>query len=59
VKRSLVRSVTTLCRELGLQVVAEGVETRAERDVVIECGCDLIQGFLVARPGRPFPTPVW
>lgn len=59
VKRSLVRSVTTLCRELGLLVVAEGVETPAERDVVIECGCDLIQGFLIAKPGRPFPTPVW
>jgi EAL domain-containing protein (putative c-di-GMP-specific phosphodiesterase class I) len=59
VKRSLVRSVATLCRELGLQVVAEGVETRAERDVVIECGCDLLQGFLIAKPGRPFPTPVW
>jgi EAL domain-containing protein (putative c-di-GMP-specific phosphodiesterase class I) len=59
VKRSLVRSVTMLCRELGLQVVAEGIETRAEREVVIECGCELIQGFLVAKPGRPFPTPVW
>ena len=58
-KRSLVRSVTQLCRDLGFLVVAEGVETQAERDVVIECGCDLIQGFLVARPGRPFPTPVW
>lgn len=59
VKRSLVRSVTTLCRELGLLVVAEGVETPAERDVVIDCGCELIQGFLIAKPGRPFPTPVW
>jgi EAL domain-containing protein (putative c-di-GMP-specific phosphodiesterase class I) len=58
-KRSLVRSVTMLCRELGLDVVAEGVETRAERDVVIDCGCDLVQGYLVARPGKPFPTPVW
>lgn len=59
VKRSLVRSVTLLCKDLGLQVVAEGVETRAERDVVVECGCDLVQGFLIAKPGKPFPTPVW
>jgi EAL domain-containing protein (putative c-di-GMP-specific phosphodiesterase class I) len=58
-KRTLVRSVTLLCRELGFQVVAEGVETRAERDAVIECGCDLVQGFLIARPGKPFPAPVW
>lgn len=58
-KRTLVRSVTHLCRELGFQVVAEGVETAAERDAVIECGCDLIQGYLLARPGRPFPTHTW
>ena len=58
-KRKLVSSVATLCRELGLLVVAEGVETRAERDVVIECGCDLIQGYLVAKPGPPFPAVTW
>jgi EAL domain-containing protein (putative c-di-GMP-specific phosphodiesterase class I) len=58
-KRSLVRSVTLLCKELGLLVVAEGVETRAERDVVVECGCDLVQGYLIARPGRPFPSYAW
>jgi EAL domain-containing protein (putative c-di-GMP-specific phosphodiesterase class I) len=58
-KRSLVRSVTLLCKELGLLVVAEGVETRAERDVVVECGCDLVQGYLIARPGRPFPSCAW
>jgi EAL domain-containing protein (putative c-di-GMP-specific phosphodiesterase class I) len=58
-KRSLVRSITQLCRELGFEVVAEGVETCAERDVVVDCGCDLVQGFLIAKPGKPFPTPVW
>jgi len=58
-KRKLVSSVATLCRELGLLVVAEGVETREERDAVVECGCDLIQGYLVAKPGPPFPTLSW
>jgi EAL domain-containing protein (putative c-di-GMP-specific phosphodiesterase class I)/ActR/RegA family two-component response regulator len=58
-KQALVRAVTLLCRELGLTVVAEGVETRAERDVVVACGCDLIQGYLLGRPGRPFPKHVW
>jgi len=58
-KRTLVRSVTHLCKELGLLVVAEGVETRAERDTVVECGCDLVQGYHVAKPGRPFPVPEW
>jgi EAL domain-containing protein (putative c-di-GMP-specific phosphodiesterase class I) len=58
-KQKLVRSVASLCRELGLLVVAEGVETTAERDVIVDSGCDLIQGYLVAKPGPPFPTHVW
>ena len=58
-KRSLVRSVTLLCKELGLLVVAEGVETMAERNTVVECGCDLVQGYLIAKPGRAFPNHVW
>jgi EAL domain-containing protein (putative c-di-GMP-specific phosphodiesterase class I) len=58
-KRKLVSSVATLCRELGMLVVAEGVETRAELEHVIACGCDLIQGYLLAKPGRPFPSYDW
>ncbi len=58
-KQSLVRAVTLLCKELGLLVVAEGVETVAERDCVVSCGCDLVQGYLIAKPGRPFPKHVW
>jgi len=58
-KRKLVGSVATLCRELGLLVVAEGVETKAELEHVIALGCDLIQGYLVAKPGRPFPNCTW
>jgi EAL domain-containing protein (putative c-di-GMP-specific phosphodiesterase class I) len=48
-----------LCRELGVLVVAEGIETPAERDMLVELGCDLLQGFLFARPGPPFPTPAF
>jgi len=58
-KQKLVRSVTSLCRELGMTVVGEGVETRAERNTLIECGCDLLQGYLIARPDRPFPSYNW
>jgi len=58
-KQALVRAVTLLCRELGLLVVAEGVETVRERDAVIECGCNLVQGYFVAKPGRPFPAHAW
>ena len=59
IKRKLIGSLTTLCRDLGMMVVAEGVETAAERDVVMELGCDLLQGYLFARPGRPFPAVAW
>jgi GAF domain-containing protein len=47
---AIVRSVINLGRELGLTVVAEGVETEAERDRLVELGCDLAQGFLFGRP---------
>ncbi len=54
VKRRLVESVTTLCRDMSILVVAEGVEDTRERDVLLELGCDLFQGFLFARPSRSF-----
>lgn len=55
VKRKLVRVLGDLCRDLGILVVAEGVETPGERDTLVEQGCDLLQGYLFARPGAPFP----
>lgn len=58
-KQKLVRSVAGLCKELGMMVVGEGVETPAERDVLIECGCDLLQGYLFAKPDKPFPGHTW
>ena len=59
VKQKLVASMTALCKDMGFLVVAEGIETTAERDCVVALGCDLLQGFLFARPGRPFPTAIW
>ncbi len=59
VKRKLVQAMVGLCRDLGVRVVAEGVELAAERDVVVELGCDLVQGYLFAHPGRGFPTASW
>jgi EAL domain-containing protein (putative c-di-GMP-specific phosphodiesterase class I) len=58
-KQSIVRSMKRLCDELGTTVVAEGVETVAERDALAEVGCDLLQGFLFARPERGFAVPRW
>jgi EAL domain-containing protein (putative c-di-GMP-specific phosphodiesterase class I) len=58
-KQTLVRTMISMCHELGMQVVAEGIETPEERDVIIECGCDLMQGYLFAKPGPAFPAGVF
>jgi len=50
VKRRLVGSIVTVSKELGIGVVAEGIETAGERDTVAELGCDLMQGYLFRRP---------
>jgi EAL domain-containing protein (putative c-di-GMP-specific phosphodiesterase class I) len=57
-KQRLIRSVTQLCREQGTQVIGEGVETEAEAEVLVELGCDLLQGYLIAKPGPPFVDPL-
>jgi EAL domain-containing protein (putative c-di-GMP-specific phosphodiesterase class I)/ActR/RegA family two-component response regulator len=55
-RRMLVGMMLGVAREMGMTVVAEGVETVAERDTLIELGCDLLQGYLFARPGAAFPA---
>jgi EAL domain-containing protein (putative c-di-GMP-specific phosphodiesterase class I) len=57
VKQKLVRSIIALCTELGIHLIAEGIETPAERDTLVTLGGDLCQGYLFARPDRGFPTP--
>ena len=59
VKQKLVGSMTRLCQDLNIAVIAEGVETAAERDTVSELGCALMQGYWFARPGPPFPETRW
>jgi EAL domain-containing protein (putative c-di-GMP-specific phosphodiesterase class I) len=49
-KSKLVTSMASLCRELNILTVAEGIETEEEREHVVDLGCDLLQGFLLARP---------
>ncbi|MDX6584062.1 MAG: hypothetical protein QOI10_3246 [Solirubrobacterales bacterium] len=48
--RALVRGVTTIARELGMQTVAEGVEDATTFGLLRDIGVDRIQGFLIGRP---------
>jgi EAL domain-containing protein (putative c-di-GMP-specific phosphodiesterase class I)/CheY-like chemotaxis protein len=57
VKQKLVGAIAALCHDLGIQLVAEGIETIAERDCVCSLGGDALQGYLFARPDRGFPPP--
>ncbi|UJR81003.1 EAL domain, c-di-GMP-specific phosphodiesterase class I (Or its enzymatically inactive variant) [Sandaracinus amylolyticus] len=51
-RRDLVAALTRVMRDLGIRVLAEGIETQGERDVCLEIGCELGQGYLIARPAR-------
>lgn len=53
-KQKLVRSMTNLCHDLGMRVVAEGVETIEEREMLDSLACDYLQGFFFAKPQRGF-----
>lgn len=47
---SIARSVVALGKSLGLGIIAEGVETEAQRSFLAEIGCENWQGFLFSRP---------
>ena len=46
----IVRAIISLARNLGMDVIAEGVETENQRDHLVSLGCDTGQGFLFSRP---------
>jgi EAL domain-containing protein (putative c-di-GMP-specific phosphodiesterase class I) len=56
---SIVRSVVTLGHNLGLQVVAEGVDNRRSLDMLTEMGCDLAQGYFFSRPVAAADLTAW
>jgi EAL domain-containing protein (putative c-di-GMP-specific phosphodiesterase class I) len=47
---AIVASIIALAHSLRLEVVAEGVETEAQRDYLVAAGVDVLQGYLLARP---------
>ncbi|TNC81450.1 MAG: hypothetical protein C9356_08960 [Oleiphilus sp.] len=48
--RALVKSIVTLAESLSIEVLAEGIETRKQEEVLVNLGCDYAQGFLYAKP---------
>lgn len=48
--REIIRAIITLAHSLRLKIVAEGVETSEQRQLLTEMGCDLGQGYLFSRP---------
>jgi len=50
---ALARGIIQLARQLDIEVVAEGVETEAQAAFLRDSGCDLVQGYLFARPMPP------
>lgn len=48
--RAIIEAITDMAKHLGIQVVAEGVETESQRDILQRMGCDWLQGYLFARP---------
>lgn len=67
--QAIVRSMLLMARALGIRAVAEGVEREAEAEWLLDHGCDIVQGFMFARPmsaaelekrlreGRALPRP--
>jgi EAL domain-containing protein (putative c-di-GMP-specific phosphodiesterase class I) len=56
---AVARAIVEMGRGLSLAVVAEGVETEAQRNWLIEQGCDAMQGFLIAAPMEEGPLLEW
>lgn len=57
--RTIVRSIIELARNLGVDSVAEGVENRETLDILRELGCDLVQGYYIARPMEALDASDW
>jgi len=55
VKQKLLAAIAALSSDLRIRLIAEGIETQAERDCVTSLGADSLQGYLFARPARGFP----
>jgi EAL domain-containing protein (putative c-di-GMP-specific phosphodiesterase class I)/FixJ family two-component response regulator len=57
--RAMYDASLALARQLGMEVVAEGVEDREDWDLLLRTGCDLAQGAFISRPMLPADLPAW
>jgi EAL domain-containing protein (putative c-di-GMP-specific phosphodiesterase class I) len=57
--RAIVDAVVKLAQALGLKVVAEGVETAEQQDILRSLGCNELQGFLFAKPMSAKALALW
>lgn len=60
-RQRTVSNIIAMCRDQGIRVVGEGVETAAECETLLALGCELLQGYLIARPSRqlgPYRRPL-
>jgi diguanylate cyclase (GGDEF)-like protein len=57
--RTIVQAIVKMAHTLDLRVVAEGVETEAQRDLLVGMGCDELQGYLFARPMSAQALGLW
>jgi EAL domain-containing protein (putative c-di-GMP-specific phosphodiesterase class I) len=48
--QALCEAIVVMAHKLGLKVIAEGVETTEQRDLLLQIGCDFGQGYLFAKP---------
>lgn len=57
-RQAIVRGILGVCRDLGIKVIAEGIESREELIALEDLGVELFQGFLFARPAFRALAPV-
>ncbi|MGV3741725.1 MAG: EAL domain-containing protein [Burkholderiaceae bacterium] len=62
-RQSIVKGIVAICRDLGIKVVAEGIETKDERDFLYSAGIHLMQGYLFCKPAfqaiGEIPSDAW
>jgi EAL domain-containing protein (putative c-di-GMP-specific phosphodiesterase class I) len=57
--RNIAQAIVQMAHTLDLRVVAEGVESEAQRDLLVTMGCDELQGYLFAKPMSPTALALW